>query len=87
MRADPSTLRGRQKLVRILMWMRRMSSEEAASWCDAWEEHAASREMRSETPYFWDSGRGWIDAQLVVALTDIEGATSRAAPDRSPRQR
>jgi hypothetical protein len=86
-RAGPSPLRGRQELVRILISMRRMSSEEAMSWCAAWEEHAANREMRSEAPYFWDSARGWIDAQLVVAPTEDERATPRAAAGTSPRRR
>jgi hypothetical protein len=78
-RAGPSTLRGRQELVRILVSLRRMSSEEAISWCDAWEEHAASRGMRSEAPYFWDSARGWIDAQLHIAPPANERATPSAA--------
>lgn len=85
--ATPSTLSSRQGLMRSLMSMRRMSSEEAMSWCDAWEEHAASREMRSEAPYFWDSARGWIDAQLVIAPTENERATSRAAAGTGTRRR
>jgi len=81
----PSRVGGRQGLVRTLMSARRMTLEEAARWCDAWEEHAAQSGIRrSGAPYFWDSARGWIDAQLDVELAS-QASTRTAA--RAPRRR
>ena len=36
--------------------------EEAQRWCDAWERFA-ERQGAAPGRYFWDSARGWIDAQ------------------------
>ena len=38
------------------------SPDHAERWCDAWEAEAA-RQGTAHGPYYWDSGRGWIDAQ------------------------
>jgi hypothetical protein len=84
----PSRVGGRQQLVRILMSGRRLTLAEASRWCDAWDEHAARGGLQaSVAPHYWDSARGWIDAQLVVALTDSEVATPGAAAGISPRRR
>ncbi len=84
----PSAVIGRQGLVRILMSARRLTLEEASRWCDAWEEHAArSGIRRSRAPYFWDSARGWIDAQLDVEPTANGQApmqTAAGTPSRRP---
>jgi hypothetical protein len=37
--------------------------EQAEHWCVRWEREAGRRRV-APGPYFWDSGRGWIDAQL-----------------------
>jgi hypothetical protein len=74
-----SMLSSRVALVRSLMSVRRMSLKEATGWCDAWEEHAAASAMRTEAPYFWDSARGWIDAQLYVAPPEKTRAPARSA--------
>jgi len=84
--AVPSTLNSRQALVRGLTPVRRMSLEEATGWCDAWEEHAARSGTPSGAPYFWDSARGWIDAQLYVA-PENDRASARAAAGARTRRR
>lgn len=55
-------------------------------WCDAWEEHAAKSGMSSQALYFWDSARGWIDAQLAAA-DENKRATLRADAGARTRQR
>lgn len=35
----------------------------AERWCAAWEAEAERQGVRRSSPYFWDAGRGWIDAQ------------------------
>ena len=40
--------------------------EEAELWCDAWERFA-QRNGVARSRYFWDSARGWIDAQRSLA--------------------
>jgi len=55
---------GRKRLAQILMAARGMSSDDALAWCDKWEHYAAKTGLRSESAYFWDAARGWIDAQL-----------------------
>ena len=40
---------------------------EAERWCDEWERHAASQGILSSRDYFWDAGRGWIDANRVFS--------------------
>jgi hypothetical protein len=72
-----ATAGGRDELVQNMMAARRMSLQEAMRWCDAWENRAANRGVRSDTPYFWDSARGWIDAQLAFDPTEIRRAVVR----------
>ena len=54
-----------------------VSAEEATHWCVAWEAEAMRQNLRPDSRYFWDAGRGWIDAQrsFLVRRTD-----SRVAP-------
>ena len=84
----------RDDVVQGLVSAREMSRDEADDWCDSWEEHAAGRGLESEDPHFWDSGRGWIDAQLVYApaemrrravrrLNEVTAARKRATPGSS----
>jgi len=61
---------GRKRLAQILMAARRLSSDEALAWCDKWEQYAARSGLSSDSAYFWDSARGWIDAQLDLARTE-----------------
>jgi hypothetical protein len=41
------------------------SSDEAERWCATWEAEAA-RQGVMRGPYYWDAGRGWIDAQRAI---------------------
>ena len=43
--------------------------EEAQRWCAAWERFA-KRHGVVWNPYFWDSARGWIDAQRSMPEAD-----------------
>jgi hypothetical protein len=43
--------------------------DDAERWCDAWERFANHHGVARGT-YFWDSGRGWIDAQLADRVLD-----------------
>jgi hypothetical protein len=52
--------------VRQALVLAGLSPEEAEEWCGLWEREAARRAI-SPSPYFWDSGRGWIDAHLAFA--------------------
>jgi hypothetical protein len=36
---------------------------EAEGWCDVWERYAARQGVLSDRDFFWDAGKGWIDAQ------------------------
>jgi hypothetical protein len=40
-----------------------LTAEESAYWCAAWAAEAERQRLRPESRYFWDAGRGWIDAQ------------------------
>jgi hypothetical protein len=35
-------------------------------WCAAWEAEAERTGLRADGQYFWDAGRGWIDAQQAI---------------------
>lgn len=73
----------RKAVEEILTSVRRLTSEEAFEWCDRWEAHAAKSGLNTGSTYFWDSGRGWIDAQL-----DVESKVPRALrPSSSGRTR
>jgi hypothetical protein len=54
-----------------------MELQEAERWCDAWERFAERQRVPSG-PYFWDSGRGWIDAQRGFELADRSSTRRRA---------
>jgi hypothetical protein len=54
---------------------------EAETWCERWERFAERRGVPRDD-YFWDSGRGWIDAQRSFNKGD--GAPRRL---RVPRLR
>jgi hypothetical protein len=43
-----------------------MSAETSAMWCAAWEAEAERQNIRPDSKYFWDAGRGWIDAQRAI---------------------
>jgi hypothetical protein len=45
-----------------------VSLAEAERWCAIWEAEAA-RQGVVRGPYYWDAGRGWIDAQLALRNT------------------
>jgi hypothetical protein len=40
-----------------------LSETVAEAWCAAWEAEAARHGLPSNGRYFWNAGRGWIDAQ------------------------
>jgi hypothetical protein len=40
-----------------------LASDDAESWCVAWQDEAKRQRVRSDSQYFWAAGRGWIDAQ------------------------
>ena len=75
------SLGGRKRLAQVLMSVRRMTSDEAMAWCDKWERYAARSGLSSESAYFWDSARGWIDAQLDLGSTEDKrsGPSARQA--------
>ena len=39
--------------------------DEAERWCAAWERFARQQGV-ARSPYFWDAGRGWIDAHRAT---------------------
>jgi hypothetical protein len=43
-----------------------LTAEESAYWCATWEAEAARQQIPEDRPYFWDAGRGWIDAQRAI---------------------
>jgi hypothetical protein len=84
--ATRSLFSNRQALARILVSVRRMTLDEASGWCDEWEKYAASSGLSSGAPYFWDSARGWIDAQLDVAPTVDRRPAARPGAGARGRQ-
>jgi hypothetical protein len=52
----------RARVVERLM-QRGLALVEAEGWCDAWERYAAAEGVLSSRDFFWDAGKGWIDAQ------------------------
>jgi hypothetical protein len=57
--------------------------DEAARWCVAWEQ-IARRQGVARSPYFWDAGRGWIDAQRAVGMVIHEGPPPARVVRSSP---
>jgi hypothetical protein len=55
-----------------------LSAEDANAWCAAWEAEAERQGVRADNQYFWDAGRGWIDAQRAPVVP---------GPDRPDRGR
>jgi hypothetical protein len=43
----------------------------AERWCAAWEQFAR-RQGGARSQYFWDAGRGWIDAQRTMGAASSE---------------
>ena len=43
-----------------------MSAQISAMWCAAGEAEAERQKIRPDSQYFWDAGRGWIDAQRAI---------------------
>ena len=56
----------------------RVDLEKAERWCDAWVRFA-KRYGVAWNPYFWDSARGWIDAQrsTETVVRPVERPRSR----------
>jgi hypothetical protein len=59
----------------------RIELVEAETWCERWEQFAERRGMPRDD-YFWDSGRGWIDAQRSFDGTDRPPEGSRRPESR-----
>jgi hypothetical protein len=59
-----------------------VSPDQAERWCATWEAEAA-RQGVIRNLYYWDAGRGWIDAQR--ALRELRWLT--IAPDVGLGQR
>jgi len=49
--------------------------EEAEYWCDAWVRFAKND---ASGRYYWDSARGWIDAQRSFEQDDVSPRLERA---------
>jgi hypothetical protein len=45
----------------------RIDRDEAERWCAAWQQYAR-RQGVARSLYFWDAGRGWIDAQRDMGV-------------------
>jgi hypothetical protein len=43
-----------------------LTAEESAYWCATWQAEAGRQNIPEDRPYFWDAGRGWIDAQRAM---------------------
>ena len=50
--------------------------QRAERWCDAWERFA-NRHGVPRSQYFWDSARGWIDAQRAMGMVVGRAERSR----------
>jgi hypothetical protein len=63
----------RDAAIRSLARDLRIDRDEAEQWFAAWQ-HYARRQGGARSRYFWDAGRGWIDAQramgMVVSTSD-----------------
>lgn len=58
----PPRATSRNAVVRDLM-AEGLSPDEAERWCLTWETEARRQVLKRDGIYFWDAGRGWIDAQ------------------------
>jgi hypothetical protein len=70
------TEQARNAAIKIIARDLRIDREEAQRWCDAWEQFA-KRGGVLRGRFFWDAGRGWIDAHR-----SFEKASR--SPERSP---
>jgi hypothetical protein len=52
--------------------------QEAERWCAAWERFVR-RQGGARSDYFWEAGRGWIDAQraMGIALSSADPPPAR----------
>ena len=50
-------------VVRSIARERAIDLQEAQRWCEAWEQFAKRAGVAPSGPHYWDSARGWIDAQ------------------------
>jgi hypothetical protein len=55
--------RSARKAARYALVASGLSDDEAEAWCVAWEAEAGRHHLGHDTRFFWDAGRGWIDAQ------------------------
>jgi hypothetical protein len=61
---DKEILEARRAYCRDALMDEGVSPEQAERWCATWEAEAA-RQGVVRGPYYWDAGRGWIDAQIA----------------------
>ena len=54
-----------------------MELEQAEGWCEAWEAEATRQGLVRGREYYWDAGRGWIDAHFDARKTAAESGDSR----------
>ena len=71
----------RNAAIRRLARDLRVDLEKAERWCDAWERFA-ERHGVAWTPYFWDSARGWIDAQRSMGRAGQDPLVGRPVARR-----
>jgi len=60
--------RTRRARVRAGLMRAGVAPEMADRWCELWETEAAKQGMARDGDYFWDAGKGWIDAQRMSTL-------------------
>jgi hypothetical protein len=73
----PIATSDRHSPVRTIARDLRIDLEEAQRWCEAWERFA-KRQGVVRGPYYWDSARGWIDAQRSFERADRSSPRRRA---------
>jgi hypothetical protein len=57
----------RDAVIRSLARELTIDLQEAERWCAAWERFAR-RQGGARSRYFWEAGRGWIDAQRAMGM-------------------
>lgn len=63
----------------------RVDGEEAQRWGDAWERFAVRHSVVPGS-YFWDSARGWIDAQRSFKEAHLASERPPAPISRAPHE-
>jgi hypothetical protein len=58
--------------------------DEAERWCAAWQQYAR-RQGVHRSHYFWDAGRGWIDAQRAMGMVVSSAEPPSAQVAKSSR--